>query len=260
MKEVLVNRPKRVTWNWLALNGTRVSFDNGKEPKLMPQTFIDSDRDIITKESLNIKVMPGVKCRIYKEFRGENDLIVDKNLIEMAEGSEVVITHICSECREVYISVETLLNGRGGKFRAENAYTLAGKERLDMNYTATALGEKCLIDMRTFGSLFDEAKKIYRGTIDFKKGSAGSKGSESEDVLLLSPRAINKTLPVILCTEEDVDGVHGATIGRLDKAQLYYLMSRGLNEGDAERLIARERVEALRRTIPLISEQSIIRR
>ena len=59
----------------------------------------------------------------------------------------------------------------------------------------------------------DAAKKIVRGTIDFKTGSSDSAGSEQETVLMLGEDVVNKTVPLILCAEENVAGKHGATIG-----------------------------------------------
>lgn len=76
-------------------------------------------------------------------------------------------------------------------------------------------------------------------------GSAGSKGDEKEDVLLLGDDVVNKTIPLILCAEEDVQGNHGASIGRLDEALLFYLASRGLTAGQAEALMARAKLDAL---------------
>ena len=64
-------------------------------------------------------------------------------------------------------------------------------------------------------------KKTFRGTIDFRCGSSGSVGDEQEDVLLLGENIVNKTIPLILCEEEDVDGRHGATIGRLPEDMLF---------------------------------------
>ena len=69
--------------------------------------------------------------------------------------------------------------------------------------------------MTADGVLQGGAKKIYRGTIDFKNGSAGAVGDEKETVLLLSDDVVNQTIPLILCSEEDVQGNHGASIGKL---------------------------------------------
>jgi Fe-S cluster assembly scaffold protein SufB len=49
---------------------------------------------------------------------------------------------------------------------------------------------------------------------------------------------VNKTLPVILCDEDDVAGDHGATIGSVSQDQLSYLADRGLTEEDATELFS----------------------
>ena len=93
----------------------------------------------------------------------------------------------------------------------------------------------------------DGAKKIFRGTIDFKTGSAGSVGNEKETVLLLGDDVVNKTVPLILCAEENVVGNHGATIGQLDDDTLFYFESRGIAKAQAEHILARAAIEALAR-------------
>ena len=96
----------------------------------------------------------------------------------------------------------------------------------------------------------DTASKTFRGTIDFKNGSSGSVGDEQEDALLLSDNVINKTMPVILCQEEDVEGRHGATIGQLGEDLLFYMQTRGIDEEEAKRIMIKARLESVARLIP----------
>ena len=91
----------------------------------------------------------------------------------------------------------------------------------------------------------DHSSKIFRGTIDFKNGSAGSVGTEQENVLLLGEEIVNQTIPLILCAEEDVQGNHGATIGELDEEILFYFASRGIEREQAEKLMSRAKLDRL---------------
>ena len=104
--------------------------------------------------------------------------------------------------------------------------------------------------MQVDGTLEDSAIKTYRGTIDFKNGCAGSKGNEMEEVLLLSPKAVNKSLPVILCDEEDVEGEHGSTIGKLSKEMLFYMQTRGISQAEAEKLLSKAKIQFAADFIP----------
>ena len=78
-----------------------------------------------------------------------------------------------------------------------------------------------------------------RETIDLIHGAKFAEGSEIETVLVTGDEVVNKTLPVILCDEEDVAGNHGASIGAISPEQLDFIASRGLSEEQAEQLFAR---------------------
>ena len=89
----------------------------------------------------------------------------------------------------------------------------------------------------------DECTKILRGTIDLVRGCKGAEGTETESVILADERVKNKSIPIILCDEDDVAGNHGATIGHVRPEQLNYLMSRGISQEAAERLFATATLE-----------------
>ncbi len=63
-------------------------------------------------------------------------------------------------------------------------------------------------------------------------------------MLLMDDSVVNQTIPVILCDEDDVEGNHGASIGRLDEESLFYMESRGLSLEAAYELIAEARMES----------------
>ena len=61
----------------------------------------------------------------------------------------------------------------------------------------------------------------------------------------MDDRVVNQTIPLILCEEEDVEGNHGATIGRLDDALLFYMQSRGLTREQVYEMMAKARIAAV---------------
>ena len=69
-------------------------------------------------------------------------------------------------------------------------------------------------------------------------------------MLLIDDTVRNRSVPVILCSEEDVVGNHGASIGRLDEDLLFYLQARGIDSEAATELMAKARVDAISRRIP----------
>ena len=130
---------------------------------------------------------------------------------------------------------------------------------LDYNDVSVHTAKDTLCEMHTAGVLTGSADKILRGTVDFQRGAKRGVGHESEDVLLFSPSARNRTAPLILCGEEEVEGQHAASVGRLDENKLYYLRSRGLSEAQARRLMVDARFAPAIDKIPLGSLQDEVR-
>lgn len=137
------------------------------------------------------------------------------------------------------------LDGDKSTYKCDLGYRIEGSHKLDMNYVADHNGRLSESDINVLGVMSDKSAKTFRGTIDFHKGCAGARGAELEEVLLLSDDIVNKTVPLILCDEEDVEGSHGATIGQLDENLLFYMKSRGIEEKDIYAMMAQARVDAV---------------
>ena len=139
--------------------------------------------------------------------------------------------------------------GQGSENNLKTIY-LAGKNELkDINYIGELRGEKSNIDIDVQGALMDNAKKNFKGTIDFKKGCKKSKGNENEYCLILSENAKSIALPMLLCTEDDVEGSHSTASGKVDNKQLFYIMSRGVSYKEAVKMIVNARFNKIVETI-----------
>ena len=146
---------------------------------------------------------------------------------------------------DVYNGVRTDLKGERADFQAQTGYLVQNTQLLDMNYIVNHIGKKTTSNVTADGTLKDAAHKVFRGSIDFKRGASGAKGTESEQVLLLGDEVINQTIPLILCAEEDVEGNHGAAIGELDEETLLYFAARGIDKKHAEDIMTRAKLELL---------------
>lgn len=184
------------------------------------------------------------------QLSGKESLHLDDTAVIARDGAEVRFTQLELGGRHVDSGLGVILEGYKSKFTSEVAYICKKDQLLDMNHIVYHTGKKSECQMKVNGTLLDGASKTYRGTIDFKKGCAGAKGNEMEEVLLLSPKAVNKSIPVILCDEEDVEGEHGATIGRLSKEVLFYMQSRGISEAEAEKIMSRAKIQAAASLLP----------
>ena len=118
-----------------------------------------------------------------------------------------------------------------------------GKENqvFDLNYIGELRGKKSNIDIEVQGALKDTSKKHFKGTIDFKKGCKKATGNENEACMLLSDTAKSIALPMLLCSEEEVEGNHSSSAGKIGEKELFYIMSRGFELKESMKLMVRAR-------------------
>ena len=119
---------------------------------------------------------------------------------------------------------------------------------MDFLYYADHIGKESITTLHIEGVLFENAYKDFRGIINFRKGTPESDGREAENVLLLSKNAKSKSSPILLCAEENVNGNHAASIGKIDEKKLFYLQTRGYSKEEGKREVV------LSKIVPLIFE------
>lgn len=159
--------------------------------------------------------------------------------------------------KENYLSYIGELAEKEANVSINSIYFGKNNQKLDFNYVANQIGQATNYDLSIKGALADRAQKTCRATIDFKRGSSTSKGSEQEYVTLLSDDIRNVAVPILLCTEDDVEGLHAASAGKIDEDILFYIMSRGFSETEAKRLILESKFAE---TIDLIDNEEIRKR
>lgn len=168
----------------------------------------------------------------------------------LKDGASLNVIQLVLDGNRNYMGSRVVLEGDGSTFTSDIGYIVENGGRLDMNYSALHMGKNTESAINAAGVLKDRAFKLFRGTIDFSKGAAGSVGNEKEDVLLLDDNVVNQTIPLILCAEEDVEGNHGATIGELGEDILLYMQSRGLSREQVYEEMSRARINAVCGKIP----------
>ncbi|AGK99362.1 Fe-S cluster assembly protein SufD [Clostridium pasteurianum] len=176
---------------------------------------------------------------------------LDTNTAQLEERAK--INYVVVELGAAH-SVTNYKTDLKGYKSSENLYSiyLGDKERnIDINYLINHYGKETNSSIETRGALLDKSSKIFRGTLDFKKGASKSKGQEEEYAVLLSPNVRNRSVPILLCTEEDVEGQHAASAGKIDENKLFYLMTRGISEKEAKKLIIEAAFNPILNKIPL---------
>ena len=271
----IINRLPAPTFRWLHMNQTeiRVREDINREEenlcagkgeqKLWIRHFEAASEDKCeTEKTTKIQVEDGGEAFLVQIFfGGPSETFINSIESHVSEKGMFRLIQIFLTGEKTYNECNVFLEGRKSGFSSDVCYLLDKEQRLDMNYVIRHLGQNSESNLNVHGVMDGNSKKIFRGTIDFVRGCAGAKGNEIEEVLMLSPGTRNQTIPLILCDEEDVEGNHGATIGRLSEETLFYLKSRGIKEDDIYRMMARAKIELVTSRIPdEMTREMILRR
>ena len=264
--EVLTNQIKTQSNQKLKLNidskeskETQIEFKFDDENlALLDDIEINANED--TKSTIIIKYLSDEYVQAYHNGilrvnakKGSHLNIIIMNWINTESNHFMSIENHFEENSEInYIIVDF-----GGKNSVTNYYSnlvgdlskntintiYLGKENqlFDLNYIGELRGGKSNIDIEVQGALMDNSKKLFKGTIDFKKGCKKATGNENEACMLLSDTAKSVALPMLLCSEEEVEGNHASSAGKVGEKELFYIMSRGLELKEAMKLMVKAR-------------------
>ena len=255
--EITVNKPLAETFGWLQAGEKRIDL----------QEEIQNTNYVLAPGESRVLFLEDPGASEYEITIGEGARL-DLVQLREASGKKLSYNNIRVKCgdkayfgwyrivlggAESYDNCSVTLAGKESTFEANVCYRLDGTQKYDLNCEAIHTGKRTQSMISASGVLADRASKLMRGTIDFRTGCSGSVGNETEDVLLLSEEVRNQSVPVILCSEEDVVGNHGASIGRPDEDMLFYMGTRGVDEETACEMLAQAKIDSVIRKIPDVS-------
>jgi Fe-S cluster assembly protein SufD len=137
------------------------------------------------------------------------------------------------------VRIQNDLAGPGATSRVTGAYFADGTQHLDYDTFQEHIAPSTTSDFAFKGALRDTARAVWRGMIRVEEGAQKTNAYQENRNLLLSKSAHADSIPGLEIMANDVRCTHGATLGQVDREQLFYLMSRGLTHAEAERLIVR---------------------
>lgn len=168
---------------------------------------------------------------------------------ELDEFAKVSYTMVDFGGKNSITNYYSNLKGDNSENNIDTIYLGKENQLFDINYIGELRGVKSNINMEVQGALNDSAIKHFKGTIDFKKGSKKAKGNENEFCFLLSDKAKSLGLPMLLCSEEDVEGNHASSAGKIGEKELFYIMSRGFNLKEAMKLMVKAKFNKILESI-----------
>lgn len=207
---------------------------------------LDSAADAPAFMGSTMRVFAGAGARVdITVYLTASDAVtcVEDSGFVLDEGARVNVRHVVLGGGFTASGLAADLRGDRSHIDVDTSYLASGTQQRDFNYIIRHRGRKTVSNMDANGVLTGTSKKCLRGTIDLIHGAKGAEGNERETVLLASKGVDNKTVPNILCDEDDVAGNHGATIGHVRPDQLFYAACRGLSQEQTEALFLSAKLE-----------------
>jgi Fe-S cluster assembly protein SufD len=137
------------------------------------------------------------------------------------------------------VRIQNDLAGEGATSQVTGAYFTDGNQHLDYDTFQEHIAPSTTSDFAFKGALRDTSTAVWRGMIRVERDAQKTNAYQENRNLMLSPTTHAVPIPGLEIMANDVRCTHGATVGRVDRDQLFYLMARGLSRGEAERLIVR---------------------
>ncbi len=142
------------------------------------------------------------------------------------------------------------LVGEGAVGKMSGFYFTDKNQHLDHDTQQNHFAPNTTSDLLFKGALMDQSRSVWQGMIYVAPGAQKTDGYQANRNLVLSKQARADSIPGLEIMADDVRCTHGATVGKIDPDELFYLRSRGINLSDAERLIVEGFFEPIMQRIP----------
>ncbi|MGD1976638.1 MAG: Fe-S cluster assembly protein SufD, partial [Gammaproteobacteria bacterium] len=149
------------------------------------------------------------------------------------------------------LDIGVSLEEPGAELRLNGLYTVDGKRHVDNHTRVDHLAPETRSDELYRGIVDDRGRAVFNGKAVVHKDAQRIDAHQSNKNLLLSQQAEVDTKPELEIYADDVKCSHGATVGQLDKNALFYLLSRGIGEEVARKLLTYAFAEVVAARMPL---------
>ncbi|MEO0574179.1 MAG: Fe-S cluster assembly protein SufD [Pseudomonadota bacterium] len=129
------------------------------------------------------------------------------------------------------------LNAPGAHVTMNGVYLTDGKQHVDNHTQVNHVARDTTSSEDYRGVLREHSRGVFNGKVYVHEGADGTDAAQSNKNLLLSDHAEIDTKPELEIYADDVKCAHGATVGQLDDASVFYLRSRGIDHDTATQLL-----------------------
>ncbi|CAN5232401.1 Fe-S cluster assembly protein SufD [soil metagenome] len=194
------------------------------------KSFTNSAIQIFVEDNANL-----THYRVQKE--SAESYHVGTTEITLKRGSFYNATSINLGAKLSRHDIHLKFTATGGECYVDGLYMLSGDQHHDTHSEIDHALPNCISHQSYKGVLNDKSRGVFNGKVFVRENASGTDAQQSNKNLLLSNDARIDTKPQLEIYNDDVKCAHGATVGQLEEEELFYLLSRGLNESLARNLL-----------------------
>jgi len=156
--------------------------------------------------------------------------------------------------------LESVMKAEGASSENIEVVFGAGTQRFDTVSNITHIGPNTSGHAVSKGVVKDRARSVFKGMIRIEENAKNSRAYLAEHGMILGKDALANAIPGLEIKTNDVKATHSASVAQINDQEVFYLMSRGLSEDEAKKLIIVGFFEPLVERIPVVDVARRIRR
>jgi Fe-S cluster assembly protein SufD len=224
------------------------------------ETFVRAgETKYLTNAVIEVFLKDEAKIKHYKVQRESHEAFhIGATGAEASRGSVYDATNITLGAKLSRHDIDFKFNAEGGEAFVDGLYMISEDQHHDTHSVIDHRLPNCASHQTYKGIVDGRARAVFNGKIFVRENASGTDGYQSNKNLLLSNDARVDTKPQLEIFNDDVKCAHGATVGQLEEEELFYLLSRGLNEtlarnlltyGFAEEIINKISIESIKKQL-----------
>ena len=233
--------------------------ERGSEAMLIESYLRVAETKYLTNSVIEIFLEDDAKLKHLRVQReSHNAFHVGTTAANLNRASVYDSTNITLGAKLSRHDVRVKFNAEGAECFVDGLYMIAEEQHADTHSVIDHALPNCLSHQTYKGIVDGRARAVFNGKVFVRENATGTDAKQSNKNLLLSNDARVDTKPQLEIFNDDVKCAHGATVGQLEEEELFYLLSRGLNEqlarnlltyGFAEEIINKIEIETIKKQL-----------
>jgi len=233
--------------------------ERGSEAMLIESYLRTAETKYLTDSVIEIVLEDNAKLKHLRVQRESHDAFhVGTTAVNLNRASVYDSTNITLGAKLSRHDVRVKFNAEGAECFVDGLYMVAEEQHADTHSVIDHALPNCLSHQTYKGIVDGKARAVFNGKVFVRENASGTDARQSNKNLLLSNDARVDTKPQLEIFNDDVKCAHGATVGQLEEEELFYLLSRGLNEqlarnlltyGFAEEIINKIEIESIKKQL-----------